>query len=227
MGAVAEDSYKIFGVGLNKTGTTTLEECFVVLGLGPISPSSGDDDAHRCTRQALAGTYQPAVEYARRYRCFQDRPWNIGELYRELATAFPDARFVLTRRAPQRWWRSVERWLSVSKPGKLDEYCRHLGVDPALAAPGVHALREPMLERYSRHNQEVVDFFAGSGRLLVIDFESAAGWEELCDFFELPVPAEPLPHANRQHYDVRDNKKRIQRIVKKARRRAARFLGLR
>ena len=212
------DPYKIFGVGLNKTGTTTLAEALEQLGLGPVARHSGAEAAHETVREALAGNYAPAIAYAEHYRAFEDRPWNVGRLYRELASAYPDARFVLTRRAPDRWWRSVERWLSVSKPGKLAEYCHHLEVDPALAREGVERVRGPMLERYQGYNLEVEEFFRGGDRLLVIDFEAGQGWPELCAFFEVPEPDAPLPQANRQHYDARDHGTRLETLVKKARR---------
>ena len=87
----SEPVYKVFGIGLNKTGTTTLDECYRLLGLGPVAESGGDEDAHASIRSALAGDYAPALAYAERFRCFQDRPWNIGTMYRALAAAFPDA----------------------------------------------------------------------------------------------------------------------------------------
>jgi len=221
---VSSDPYKIFGVGLNKTGTTTLAEALELLGLGPVARRAGEGDAHESVREALAGNYAPAIAYAKRYRSFEDRPWNIGHIYRELAAAYPDARFVLTQRAPERWWRSVERWLSVSKPGKLAEYCRHLEVDPDLARGGVEAVRIPMVERYERYNREVVEFFGGEERLLVIDFETGEGWPELCAFFEVPLPEAALPQANRQYYDARDHGTRVETLVKKARRSVAAWL---
>lgn len=224
---MSRDPYKIFGVGLNKTGTTTLAEALEVLGLGPVASHDGAEESHETVRAALEGNYGPAIAYAHGYRAFEDRPWNIGKIYRELATAFPDARFVLTRRDPAHWWRSVERWLSVSKPGKLAEYCQHLQVDAGLAREGVEALRLPMLDRYEHYNRAVVEHFRGADRLLVIDFEGGDGWPELCAFFGVPIPATPLPIANRQYYDARDHSTRIETLAKKGRRRLAKWLGLR
>ena len=184
------------------------------------------DAAAGSVHAALDGDYQPALDYASRFRAFEDRPWNVGTIYRALATHFPDARFVLTLRQPERWWGSVERWLSVSKPGKRDEYCRHLRVDPALANAGVEALQAPMLARYREYNDAVIQHFEGTQRLLVVDFEAGDGWPELSAFFGTPPPDVPFPMANRQHYDARDHRIRAETLFKKARRRLSRW-GLR
>ena len=51
--------------------------------------------------------------------------------------------------------------------------------------------------RYERHNREVVEFFgARSDDLLVFDMFAGEGWEKLCAFLRLPVPAEPFPWRN-------------------------------
>ena len=54
------------------------------------------------------------------------------------------------------------------------------------------------VERYERHNREVLDYFRDRpGDLLVIDLPGDAGWEKLCAFLGHPVPDEPFPHANK------------------------------
>ena len=35
------------------------------------------------------------------------------------------------------------------------------------------------------------------GKLVEMDFSSGDGWEKLCPFLGLPVPAKPFPHANK------------------------------
>jgi hypothetical protein len=101
---VSEGPYKIFGVGLNKTATTSLTEAFEVPGLGPVASHGGEPANHEAVHAALAGDYQPTLEVARRFRAFEDRPWNVGTTYRARGTHSPDARFVLTLRQPERWW---------------------------------------------------------------------------------------------------------------------------
>ena len=190
---------KIFGIGLNKTGTTTLKRCYTHLDLGPIAPVKGKMVSRAKNSLINHKDYRPALKMAENFSCFEDRPWNIWQMYCYLDNYFPGSRFILTVREPEKWWRSVEHWLSQSKPWMASTYCRHLQVD--------NLLREPMIRQYCRYNQEVRDYFTGRNNFLEIDFENGGGWEPLCNFLERPIPELPFPHANRQHYDLRDLKR--------------------
>ncbi len=50
-----------------------------------------------------------------------------------------------------------------------------------------------MIAVYKRHNEEVRRVIP-KARLLV--FDPVQGWEPLCRFLGVPVPAAPFPHAN-------------------------------
>jgi hypothetical protein len=50
-----------------------------------------------------------------------------------------------------------------------------------------------MMEQFEAHN-ELVKASVPADRLLV--WSVTEGWEPLCEFLEVPVPAEPLPHVN-------------------------------
>jgi hypothetical protein len=131
-------------------------------------------------------------------------------MYRHAHQRFPDSRFILTVRDPESWWRSTERWITVTKPEVLARYQLHLRVhEPS---------KESMTESYLRYNREVQDYFKGTGKLLVMDIEKGDGWDKLCGFLGLPVPDREFPHANRQKYTAEDavmirNARRLKRGV--------------
>jgi hypothetical protein len=61
--------------------------------------------------------------------------------------------------------------------------------------------QEDLIERYTRHNQEVMDYFQDRPQsLLVVDWENGDGWQELCEFLGREIPREPFPHANKSSY---------------------------
>ena len=62
---------------------------------------------------------------------------------------------------------------------------------------------DQMIETMLRHNEEVKASIAPE-RLLV--WNVAEGWEPLCEFLQVPVPEEPLPHIN-------DRKEFLNRII--------------
>ena len=60
--------------------------------------------------------------------------------------------------------------------------------------------KQNTIEIYNKHNQEVKAYFKNRPNdLLVVDFTTGAGWEELCNFLQVPIPEIPFPHANNKN----------------------------
>ena len=162
----------VFGVGLGKTGTTTLWEALNILGWSPgyhnvvdwmiaFSPSSSDSPA--------------AIRYER------------------LATAYPRAKFVLTVRDRQSWLRSRDNQRR-RRPGRFEEYS---DVRKYLYGTTNPAPTQDPWGKYQAHVAAVRAFFEGSGRLLELNICEGEGWEKLCPFLGVEVPDIPFPWANR------------------------------
>lgn len=204
---------RIFCVGLNKTGTSTMKRCYDILGLLPVaSPTTFSAKQRRVvSRFKRDRNYSPVLELAEQFSAFEDRPWNMWSMYRQLDERFPDSRFILTWRDPDSWWRSVEQWITVTKPQTRNLYQLHLRASSAE--------REAMLDGYLRYNTEVEEYFSGTGRLLKIDFEAGEGWQELCTFLNMPIPERDFPHINRRSYsstdaDRRNNRRRLKNGIR-------------
>ena len=164
-------------------------------------------DAELTHTPHAASRARPFVRASRRarYRAFQDAPWCAADppLYAELAAAFPRAKFVLTVRPSDAWWRSIRVWLECLKPFNRDKYARLLGATEYSEAAFKRA--------YDGYNAAVRAHFATAPhRLLVIDLTapqdgaadtangSRAAWPRLCEFLEAwkACPSGALPHMN-------------------------------
>lgn len=179
---------KVVGVGLPKTGTTTLGACFRRFGF-----------KHRTFDMDLAlqvkrNQLEPVLEEAKKFESFEDWPW--FEIYRELDQRFPNSKFILTlRKDPETYVASLKRHheregirrKGFLKPHWWDEV--H-GVEPAAWD------YEKSAQRYERHNREVLEYFGNriSTDLLVVCWEYGDGWAELSRFLNKRVPEEPFPH---------------------------------
>ena len=183
---------------MNKTGTSSINQCFRLLGLTPIAaPSNYDASERKQIRHFYKHkNYSDMLDLAENFRAFEDRPWNMWSMYRHLYQRFPDSRFILTVRDEEAWWRSAERWTTVTKPKVMQLYQSHLRVQ--------HPDKESMIESYLRYNQEVEEYFAGTDRLLVMNIGLGDGWDKLCTFLDVPIPDREFPHANRQKYSEAD-----------------------
>lgn len=188
---------KVFCIGFNKTGTSSVAHALRELEYLPFaSPSSLNDEVFYPS--VFSGNFGPLIETARAYRGFKDRPWNMGGLFRALDASFPGSRFILTVRDREAWWRSVHRWVTVEKPRMLPVYMAHLGAS--------RFTREAFLEGYERHNEEIRSHFSGRPHLLEMNLQVGDGWPELCAFLGKPIPNHPFLHVNHQDYTAHSPK---------------------
>jgi hypothetical protein len=175
---------KVFGIGLNKTGTKTLGACFRTLGL---RNRSFDPDLLECY---FRRDFHSVFNVADQYDSFEDWPWPL--MYREFDENYPDAKFILTiRKDPETWFNSL---------------CRHaLRTGPTRAREIAYGYQMPMdnpechLTIYNNHNQSVIDHFSGRPeKLLVINWEARPSWELICNFLGYEsIPQSPIPHENK------------------------------
>jgi hypothetical protein len=174
---------KVFCIGFHKTGTTTLEVALKKLGYR-VTGSFGTKDPDIASK-----VHEMAYTMAERFDAFEDNPWPI--LYRELDVRFPGSKFILTRRPAEAWIRSqVRDFATTETPMRRWIYGEGAGCPEGNESVYV--------ERYERHNREVLEYFRDRpDDLLVMDIPDDAGWEKLCAFLGHAVPDKPFPHANK------------------------------
>jgi hypothetical protein len=186
---------RIFGIGMQRTGTTSLGEAFEILGFDSWHFNNGNDARLIWEETNHAGKSRTLE----RWYALCDNPMPL--LYRQLDRSYPGAKFILTIRGEAAWLDSVRRlWSPDDNPHRWtwDVYPISNRLHAALYG------REDFdatifAERYRRHNAEVREYFKGrSGDLLVMDMDAAAGWPELCGFLGLPIPAVPYPMKNQK-----------------------------
>jgi hypothetical protein len=133
---------------------------------------------------------------------FEDWPWIL--LFRELDEAFPESRFILTVREPDRWLRSYRNMLCKQGPANAKiNSIRSILYD--LDFPEV--TDGALLTRYRKHNSDVLKHFAGRPEsLLVVNWENGDGWAQISQFLQTDCPTMELPHENRGNYAPLDQR---------------------
>ena len=205
-------SMELIGAGLPRTGTLTQKLALEQLGLGPAT--TGSTCSPTSTRSRCGTARWTARRRGSRSSRAIARPsdWPGGYFYRELMDAYPDAKVLLSVREPESWERSFRETIWTMCYGEsLMPLLSHARARdrPALAAlPGAgrpHVLgpaghvrrraRQPqqLIEQMHAHNEQVKRACPPSGCSCG---RSTEGWEPLCEFLEVDVPDEPLPHAN-------------------------------
>jgi|SRR5690554_1437468 len=100
---------KIFCIGQNKTGTTSLKEFFVDHGF----EVGNQRDAELLIDEYIQRNWKPILEYCKTADVFQDVPFSNDYLYVLLDYYFPNARFVLTERTTsEEWYNSITKFHS-------------------------------------------------------------------------------------------------------------------
>lgn len=179
-------SQKIFGVGMQRTGTTSMTRALQLLGY---------ESAH--FPAGLWDEESPSVLHE--YDAFFDNP--IPLLYQKLDRRCPESKFILTVRDEDRWLDSCE-FLFTEKREEygFDESARIQEMHHALYGQN-HFSEEVFREAYRSHNREVKNYFASRpDDLLVVDISQENKWEAICSFLNIEPPNKPFPHSHSSRF---------------------------
>lgn len=205
---------KVFVIGRNKTGTTSLAAALQSAGyrIGSQHEAEGLlDDWHRRDFCAL-------LEYCHSADAFQDVPFSLPDTYKAVDIAFPDAKFVLTvRDSPEQWYKSVTTFhaylmgldrrptatdvkrFGYHEPGWLWRQQRYVyGIDEA-------SLYDPSIYKahYLQHNAEVIEHFKGRPQsLLVLNLSHETAAADLARFLGIGQLGIKIPHLNATPHDL-------------------------
>jgi len=200
---------KIFCIGRNKTGTTSLGAALQSLGFRLGSQERGE----RLLDDWAARRFDRIVSLARTAEAFQDVPFSLPFTYQALDVAFPGAKFILTvRSSPEEWLRSFIRFHSQRMGTQGPPTAADLKAY-AYRYPGYvwkshrlvfrideRSLYDPAIYKahYERHNAAVIDYFAHRpGYLLVVNLAQADAEARIAAFVGRPGEKDFLPHLNR------------------------------
>jgi 3'-phosphoadenosine 5'-phosphosulfate (PAPS) 3'-phosphatase len=176
---------KIFGIGLSKTGTTSLANALQILGyktkdnLGVVKYATGD----------LSSVDLDLVDA---FDALTDTP--IPSFYRELDARFPESKFILTVRDSMEWRKSCKKQFTQRFAEVQTDAHKRLFTD-LYGTDVFDELR--FTSGYDRYVDGVRHYFKDRPHdLLIINIAAGEGWERLCPFLERRVPDLPFPKAN-------------------------------
>lgn len=181
---------RIFGIGLHKTATTSLNNALQILGFDS-AHWMGADWARMIWDELASAGRSITVE---RHYALLDLPISI--LYEKLDAVYPGSKFILTVRDEKKWLKSIgEHW------GR-DANSARASWDVDMMSHRMHRMiygqksfnAGIFLETYRQHNSEAADYFRHRPKdFLVLDLEKGDGWPQLCRFLNVPQPLVPYP----------------------------------
>lgn len=219
---------KFIGSGLGRTGTYSLKLALEQLGFGKcyhmaelfnnpdgLIQFENAENNKPVDWDALFDGYASGVDYP------------VARYYKQLIEKYPDAKIVHTIRDEEAWYASAKDtiiWASKPSFGRVLKLMIKLPFSPMLRkqmpilkfngklidnefGPD-YKNKESVIARFRQRNNEVMATVPKE-RLLVYNVKE--GWEPLCKFLNVPVPATPFPRTNNKEEFIG----RIKNIKKK------------
>lgn len=179
---------KIFCIGLNKTGTTSIGDALSILGYNRLGwrPNLSPQLTLRWHEKNL----EQLIGITNKFNAFEDIPWCF--VYKEMAEIYPNAKFILTiRKDTDTWLKSITKHMS-GKGNWVGHYLIYSSYDPEND-------KDLYTSRYEAHNEQAAAFFKDMPqKFLTMCFENNDGWSKLCDFLGFStMPNLPFPHSNK------------------------------
>jgi hypothetical protein len=205
---------KIFGIGLNKTGTRSLAVALRHLGYRTLH--KGDARSRELVERAHRED-QPLLRYlGSRFDAYLD----VSPLVRLFPIAdrqYPGSKFILTTRPMEAWLDSRERHVLANvERAARGEY----------DGPWISVDREAWRQERLAHDDAVRTYFADRPTdLLVMDIPAGDGWEKLAPFLGKPLPSHPFPWENRDGLGTYREEGRLDRTRRRVSYLVARFRG--
>ena len=189
---------KVFGIGMFKTGTTSLENALRILGLNHINNTTffdGDSFSflNRNVKNIVCdydyksftdGENVKIKDAINSFDAFSDHPWMW--CYQKAFELYPNAKYILTTRKDEISLGNSDWNFWLANEAKEKD------IPP----------KEEFIHRYKTHNTLAREFFAGNSNFIELCFENGDGWNELCEFLNVPIPPVGFPHSNKGKYNV-------------------------
>jgi hypothetical protein len=217
---------RYFGIGANKSGTSSLHKALLSLGLVVASQSQYE----RLLPHWINRNFKPIIDQVQAdgSDAFQDVPFSLGFTYQVLDFTFPGSKFILTERSSADvWFESIRNYhgkmfnrtkMTSSNSTKWNtptisdlknagyiyrgwiysfiKSVFDLPNDDDAASKLIYN-KDHFIRYYEWHNQAVKLYFSSRpDDLLVLNVENNDAMERLCYFVGKPCPGQTFPHQN-------------------------------
>ena len=199
---------KVFCIGRNKTGTTSVEAALRSLGFAMGSQTRGE----RLIDDWAKYDFRRIIELCRTADAFQDVPFSLGLTYAVLDVAFPGSKFILTvRNSANEWFDSLTGFhTNLIGKGRLPtgadlRACRYHKLGWLYRAEVlIYGIPESLLydrdlymRHYEAHNRRVMQHFCSRQHdLLVLNLSEPEPMRVLCEFLGIEFRGQIMPHLN-------------------------------
>lgn len=201
---------KIFCIGLNKTGTTTLEKVLKDFDYKLGNQRNGE----LLFKDWYKRDFRSVISLSKTAEAFQDAPYSFPFTFIALDQYFPNAKFILTvRDSPEQWYNSLLRfhsklWADGTNAPSAENLKNAKYIYKGFAYESIKAMfktsdndpynKEILLDYYNNHNYQVIEYFRSRPeKLVVINVSDDNDYIRLCDFLNKEPIHKTFPWENK------------------------------
>jgi hypothetical protein len=187
---------QVVGSGLGRTGTKSMQTALNMLGVGPCHHMV-EVFAHPESMQLWIDASEGRPNWDLIFKDYQSMVDYPGAAYwRQIAEHFPNAKVLHTVRDPDKWFDSTQATIFAPQAEARAEVkgLRDRFFESFVGDMRPHLADRAYMTDYFRRHTEAVKAAIPADRLLV--FEVGEGWDRLCRFLGVPVPADAYPSEN-------------------------------
>ena len=162
LGSYYDDPARVYGIGLSRTGTTSLTHALRHIGI---------DMIHYPTEEQL---FNPTTQAA------SDLP--VAIYFKELDLKFPNSKFIYTTRDRDSWISSMESHFTTHNT--RNEWFK---TNRQKMYGSVAFNKDFCLEAYDKHDEDVKTYFKNRDNLLIMNIIEGDGWDEIIEFIRIKI----------------------------------------
>lgn len=183
---------KIFGLGMSRTGTSSLGEALNQLGINtihfPYDATTQKELSSGASKLSILERYQGIVDIS------------IVPFYKKLDVSYVNSKFILTLRNIDSWLESVRNSLETTMRNwnayEL-QYRKFFRFINNRVYGSCNFDRTRFAEAFHSHVEDVTSYFhERPADLLIMNFADGDNWRKLCPFLGVPEPKTPFPRTN-------------------------------
>ena len=200
---------KIFCIGQNKTGTTSLKKFFKDHGY-----VLGDQiKAEMLLDHYIDREWKPIIDYCKKAQVFQDIPFSNNYLYILLDYHFPNAKFILSERdSPEAWYQSISKFHTKlfgengnlpTKENLQNADYRYKGFlwksfsEKYGAAEEDLYNKEKLIETHLTRNNQIKHYFKKKSNFIVLNVSEKNNVKNLSKFLNISPKYNEFPWENK------------------------------
>lgn len=188
---IDENTNKVFGIGLSKTGTSSLADALKLMGITTIHYPYDKQTFHELKNKIFR------LKILNKYDAITDI--TVAPFYQDLDHYYPNSKFILTIRDREKWLDSIKthskilnNW--INKNDQFMEFTKYI----SKLIYGTYEFNESAYRQaYNIHLENVLSYFKYKpDQLLILDITSGEGWDKLENFLNIKTPNQPFPRSN-------------------------------